>query len=462
MYANRAYVRKRTKEKLAFIKHLPQPWKKGRILLGRSSDGAKVWVTMRPHCVGPEGKGCGKAIAVQNKTRLCEECWKKVDFAGLIPAGPARRHLKALSAKGIGRRAVAEASDVSETVISEIIRGTKKHLRPKTLRRILDVDESCMADGSLIDAGPTWGQIHDLMEKAKMSKAEIAGRLGNTVPALQLRKTKVRLGTAQAVGKLHRQVFAELETDPGMPLRKATAVIRRILAEEGMTPRQLANHLGWPHLKMRTYKGCVSTTIWKELQDALLYFTGGAKEKDPEIICTRCGLSHGAVARKRRLRLALPITGAQIRERWPCIYPQGRATDKKLSRELALLGAVVIEGTKHDLHATWGIRLDSPGSTSTAVPQPPSQPAGDERTEDASRVELEGQEHPGDRGDDAGAGGGGEHPDDLPRQRAGPPQPGAEAGGGGQGQVQDALGAGSQGDADAPPEALPRPVASAP
>jgi hypothetical protein len=454
-FANRAYVRQRTKEKYLEAKDLPQPWKKGRILLGRASDGAKVWVTMRLHCVGPGGKGCGKKIRKHKRPRLCDECLKKVSFKGLVTATRARKHLKALSAKGIGRRAVSAASDVADTVLSQIISGRKKHIRAETSRRILDVDESCMADASLVDAGPTWGQIKDLMEKAKMPKAEIAGRLGNKVPALQLRKTKVRLSTANAVGKLHRQVFAELETDPGMPLRKATAIIRRILAEEGMTPRQLANYLGWPNLKMRTYKGCVSTTVWDELQNAFAYFCGGEKEKKPEIICTRCGLSHGAVLRKRRLRLALPLTSAQARDRWPCIYPRNSAGDQKLSRDFDLIGASIIEGVLRDPDAVWGIIPED-------VPPQASQKAGDERTEDACRVEREGQEHPGDRGDDAGAGGGGEHPDDLPRQRAGAPQPGAEAGGGGQGEVQQALGAGGQGVADAPQEAGPRPVAASP
>jgi len=93
---------------------------------------------------------CGRAAA-----RRCGE-WN-----GIGPADRARRHLRKLSRAGVGRRAVAAASDVSATIIHEIGIGRRRRIRAGTERRILSVDTSARADHSTVPAGRTWQRTGD-------------------------------------------------------------------------------------------------------------------------------------------------------------------------------------------------------------------------------------------------------------------------------------------------------------
>ncbi len=58
----------------------------------------------------------------------------------MVDAGPARRHLRALQRRGIGRRAVHAASDVALQVIIDVRSGKKRRIRKKTAAAILAVD----------------------------------------------------------------------------------------------------------------------------------------------------------------------------------------------------------------------------------------------------------------------------------------------------------------------------------
>lgn len=60
-------------------------------------------------------------------------------------------------------------------------------------------------------------------------------------------------------------------------------------------------------------------------------------------LCLKCGRSH---ARPNRLRLVKPmvdaLSAAEIRDAWPCFYPQGRKSGevaRKLFRDIALIRA---------------------------------------------------------------------------------------------------------------------------
>lgn len=123
------------------------------------------------------------------------------DWNGLVPANKAREHVITLSRKGVGRRAIAAASDVSEKVLSRIRSGAQQQIRKRTETSILSVSKEAVSDGALASARRTWHQIGALLTEG-FTKAELARRLGYARPCLQFGKRKVRARTAARVEKL--------------------------------------------------------------------------------------------------------------------------------------------------------------------------------------------------------------------------------------------------------------------
>lgn len=126
------------------------------------------------------------------------------DWNGVVPAGKARAHLIALQKAGVGRRAIAAASDVAESVIVEIREGRKAQIRGRTERRLLAVTPACRADRAYVPAGRTWRYINLLLEEG-FSKARIAQELGCKTRALQINRTRVLAVTAHRVARLYRK-----------------------------------------------------------------------------------------------------------------------------------------------------------------------------------------------------------------------------------------------------------------
>jgi hypothetical protein len=123
---------------------------------------------------------------------------------GTVPADQARKHLRALSRAGVGRRAVHDACGISQSVLSAIRRGRKSTVRRDTERRILAVDRGAISDHALVAAGPTWRKVRELLEEG-FTQAELARRLGYVRPALQFGARRVTAVTALRVERLWRQ-----------------------------------------------------------------------------------------------------------------------------------------------------------------------------------------------------------------------------------------------------------------
>jgi hypothetical protein len=120
------------------------------------------------------------------------------DWNGNVSAAEARKHILKLSRKGIGRRSIAEASDVAETVIAEIRSGKKQQIRARTARRILAVTPAAIADHALVPAARAWRLINELLEEG-FTKAHIARELGYARPALQLNRTTITAANELAI-----------------------------------------------------------------------------------------------------------------------------------------------------------------------------------------------------------------------------------------------------------------------
>lgn len=140
----------------------------------------------------------------------------RAEFNGLVAAERARAHLVALSAAGVGKRAVAASSDVALTVIAEIRQGLKKQIRAATERRILSVDAGAIADHAVVSAKEALAAVR-LMRRAGYTKGEIAQRLGAQTPALQIAlKGRMLARTRLAVERLAREVAAELAAEKAL------------------------------------------------------------------------------------------------------------------------------------------------------------------------------------------------------------------------------------------------------
>lgn len=116
---------------------------------------------------------------------------------GIVPAAPTRRHLKRLSAAGIGYKRVANRAGVSRTVLADVLAGRKVRIRAETERAVLGVKRSDHARHALVDAGPTWTRIDQLRAEG-FTKKWIAEQIGQT-RCLQVGRERVLARTAERI-----------------------------------------------------------------------------------------------------------------------------------------------------------------------------------------------------------------------------------------------------------------------
>jgi hypothetical protein len=133
---------------------------------------------------------------------------KAGDWNGIVDTDKARRHLKMLSRNGVGRRAVADASDIAGTILSEIRSGKRKRIRARTERKILAVTKEALSGGALVDADLTWKKIDELLDEG-FTKGGLALRLGMKTLALQIKRFEVTAKTQMRVDRFYRQIMAE-------------------------------------------------------------------------------------------------------------------------------------------------------------------------------------------------------------------------------------------------------------
>jgi hypothetical protein len=148
---------------------------------------------------------CRAANSRYNTERERER--KDGDVRHIVPADRAQAHLLKLSKLGIGRRAVAAASDISGSILLQIRSGRRKNIRASTERRILSVDSKAVSGGALIPAAPTWRLLNKLLERG-YTKAQLAIWMGFKTPALQIKRDVITAETAVKVERLYRLIEA--------------------------------------------------------------------------------------------------------------------------------------------------------------------------------------------------------------------------------------------------------------
>lgn len=128
------------------------------------------------------------------------------DWNGIVPAAAARSHLIKLARAGVGRRAVGNVTDISDSILHEIRHRRRLNIRARTERKILAVTPaSGRSDQAKVPAARTWRLIDELLKEG-FSKAGLAKLLGYRSPALQLRRDRITARNEQRVIALHRRL----------------------------------------------------------------------------------------------------------------------------------------------------------------------------------------------------------------------------------------------------------------
>lgn len=126
-----------------------------------------------------------------------------------VDAEPVRAHLAALSARGIGLRAIADATDIPRVALQRLHRG-QPTIRRSLADKILATDETIIADHATVPAGETQRLLRELIREG-YTRTRLAAHLGSMAktPALQFKAERVLAKTEQRVCRLHAALLAE-------------------------------------------------------------------------------------------------------------------------------------------------------------------------------------------------------------------------------------------------------------
>lgn len=135
-----------------------------------------------------------------------------VEWCPYVPADDAREHVQWLRSCGVGLKSIAKLSGVPHGSLSKLVygdpqrgMGPSRRIRAETSRRILAVLHSHAAGAQKVPAAYTWRLLDRLIARG-WTRAELARRLGQQGPGLQLGHRFVRAATARAVERLYAEV----------------------------------------------------------------------------------------------------------------------------------------------------------------------------------------------------------------------------------------------------------------
>jgi hypothetical protein len=95
----------------------------------------------------------------------------------MVPAADLANQIQSLAGKGVGTRAIADATGLDRHAVQWIKRGRVQRVHAGTAQRILAVDEQAIADHAPVPIGPTRSLIRTLVDDG-YTRRWIARRLG--------------------------------------------------------------------------------------------------------------------------------------------------------------------------------------------------------------------------------------------------------------------------------------------
>ena len=155
-----------------------------------------------------------------------------------VDAAPAREHVRALSAAGVGWKRAAKLAGVSTGSMSRLLFGgpgdrlPSRRIRPETERRLLAVriTPAALSPGARVDATGTRRRLQALVA-CGYSKSRLAARLGvqGGNLATSMERDQVTAATERAVRALYDELWGRAPgcvRAPGEDLRCALEAVR--------------------------------------------------------------------------------------------------------------------------------------------------------------------------------------------------------------------------------------------
>lgn len=198
---------------------------------------------------GNPGRGC-RCTACREKASTHKNTRARMLAYGrwqpFVDAGPAREHVRSLTAAGIGAAQVARLAGVSETAVAALLypregRPPSRRIRPETEAAILAVrpDRARLSDGTKIDAAGSRRRVQALARQGWTiaRQGEIAG-----FPALDriIRQPCVTVATERRIRALYDGLWDQVPPEETLSDRVRAGQARSLARRNGWVPP-----LGW-------------------------------------------------------------------------------------------------------------------------------------------------------------------------------------------------------------------------
>lgn len=238
----KAEARARDEARRAAVDRTPRPCLHTRVQHEHGTHAC--YVSDRCHCID-----CSAANAAYEANRARQIAYGR--WRGLVDAEPARAHVRALMAAGVGLKQVAKLSGIAPGSLWKLVYGAPQadgdtrrssRIRGTTETRLLAVtpDLPSYADGAIVDATGTRRRLQALVAIG-WAQAQLARRLGMTPANLSaiMRRAQVLAATARKVQVLYGELSMSLPPDE-TPHQRASSSRARGYAEARRWPPPLA------------------------------------------------------------------------------------------------------------------------------------------------------------------------------------------------------------------------------
>ncbi|GAA1123691.1 hypothetical protein [Nocardiopsis composta] len=198
--------------------------------------------TRARYVAGCRCDACRTANRTYNSTRNRAAVYGR-PTTDLVDAAPAREHVRALMAAGMGTRAIAEAAGIERKSVQRLLNGRPDRGNPPPTRITPQVSAALLAlapapaAAALVDATGTKRRLQALISRG-WAQAQLAARLGMapTNFGTTLRGERVLAGTARQVRELYDELWDVAPPETTRRERISASRARRYAAVRGWVP----------------------------------------------------------------------------------------------------------------------------------------------------------------------------------------------------------------------------------
>lgn len=211
-------------------------------------------------------RACRDAVSTYERDR--ERKIMYGTWSAYVDAQPARDHIAALSAAGVGWKRAADLAGLSPSTVWKVVyphrgHGPATRCRPGTLAAILavEINERALRPGAVVDPTGAARRLQALVAVG-WSQSKLAARLGmlpSNIGPLVHGLRKITAGTARAVRALYDELWNQPPPQAGHRDKIAASRARRQGADQGWA-KPLAwdddtidNPVAWPYFEDESY-----------------------------------------------------------------------------------------------------------------------------------------------------------------------------------------------------------------